>query len=235
MKIGVKNMGGGYSSKKGALPALSVLGIDPGIYGAFVLTDGEAFVRTWEMPVISNGKEKRISFEGVSKILKEASDQVRPKSLPVFLERAVPFAMGAKSAFNYGRGFEVIELAIKIQELSLTLIEPTKWTKEMHQGIKDDLKPKAKSRIAVERLFPKILKQVSGKSSQKYFEGIVDAILISGYGLRKFKFESTVNPSKVETPERYILCGQCRNLTYSPKTGKCTRWGCPDEVDKDFY
>lgn len=158
---------------------MMVLGIDPGLSGALVMTNG-ASARYWKMPLEVNGKDKEIDYFKFVDLL----DNLDP--VHVFLERALPFAMGSKSAFNYGRGFAALEIALKASRLPMTYVEPNKWTKEMHAGIKDDLKPKAKSLIAVKRLFGKAVKDWPLGRTGKLDEGAVDALLIAGYGLRKF-------------------------------------------------
>lgn len=162
-----------------------VMGIDPGLSGAFVLLPvGGKKMTVWKMPITKTGKVVEISYPEVSEILRNA-DAMAEGDLHVFLERAVPFAMGTKSAFNYGRGFAALEIAIADLDIPFTLVEPGKWTKAMHAGIKGDLKPKAKSLIAVRRLFPKLVPGLSPNRNGKPHEGVVDALLIAGYGLRQ--------------------------------------------------
>lgn len=165
---------------------MDILGIDPGLTGAFVLLrhDSTTEMAFDKMPVV----DKEICFDSVVKILKNAPNA------RVFLERAMPLAMGAKHAFNYGRGFMALEIAIKISGLSVTYVEPTKWTKAMHDGISADLKPKAKSIIAVKRLFPNLVTGIPVTKTGKLHEGIVDALLIAGYGARLLNKGSSVSP-----------------------------------------
>lgn len=159
-----------------------VLAIDPGVNGAFVLTDGKK-LKTWPMPITTTGKEKLISFGGVLKLLTEI--QTAHGSVFVYLERAIPMAQGAKSAFTYGRGFEAIVNAVELLKFPFILVEPHKWAKEMHEGISADLKPKAKSLVAVKRLFPTLVAALPKKPKGGLHDGPVDALLIAGYALRK--------------------------------------------------
>lgn len=165
-----------------------VLGIDPGLSGAFVLTDGESETEILLMPVVS-GKEKRVDFGRVLLWLEFVKK--RFGVIPVFLERAKPLAMGSKFAFNYGRDFEKIVLAIHLSGLkkSLRQVEPSAWTKEMHQGLSPDLKPKAKSLIAVEKLCPHLVGDLPRRPKGALMDGPVDALLIAGYGIRCLKIE----------------------------------------------
>lgn len=157
-----------------------VVGIDPGQQGAIVFLNERKFLHSL-MP-LKDKIEKEIDFTRVREILMKES-----RIDHVFLERAVPFAMGSKSAFNYGRGFMALELAIQLAGLPVTYVEPAKWTKAMHAGIKDDLKPKAKSITAVKRLYPQWLFDVPQTKTGKLHEGVVDALLIAGYGMRVLK------------------------------------------------
>lgn len=159
-----------------------VLGIDPGISGAFVLTNGRKLI-WWKMPVQKLGKNYEVHFEGIHELLWNI--QLEHGMVDTFLERAVPFAMGSKSAFNYGRGFAAVEISIELMKLPVTYVEPQKWTKEMHQGISNDMKPKAKSLVAVHRLYPTLIKQLPINTKGALLEGPMDALLIAGYGLRK--------------------------------------------------
>ncbi len=161
-----------------------VVGIDPGIHGAIVMTDGRKLFKYWKLPIKIDGKEKYVHFEEVNQIFQLIVRYQRPH---VYLERAIPFALGSKSAFTYGRGFEALLIALRVNQIPFTLVEPGRWTKEMHEGISADFKPKKKSSIAVERLYPHLVALLpkEAKNGKKLADGPVDALLIAGYGLRK--------------------------------------------------
>ncbi len=161
-----------------------VLAIDPGLSGAFVLTDGDSVFKSYSMPLVVTGKEKSISYTGALGILGDIEG--RYGKVHVFLERALPMAMGSKHAFNYGRGFETLVIAIATRHLAYTMVEPSRWMKEMHQGISGDLKSKAKSLIAVERLYPQFMSVLPKRPKGGLHDGPIDALLIAGYGLRRF-------------------------------------------------
>lgn len=150
-----------------------VLGIDPGQKGAIVCTDGAQF-RYWPMPLTP---EKDVDFKKVQRIL-------RLNPHPVYLERAVPFAMGSKGAFNYGRSFAALEIAIQLSGNPHAYVEPAKWTKAMHAGIDSNLKPKAKSALAVKRQFPKLVGALPRDKKGDFLDGPMDAFLIAVFGLR---------------------------------------------------
>lgn len=157
-----------------------VVAIDPGLSGAIVWYDGKK-LGFEVMPLIVTGKEKEVDFLKVRKILK-----AHP-GVMVFLERAMPMAMGSKHAFNYGRGFAALEIAILACKNPVVYVEPNKWVKEMHAGISSGLKPKVKSIKAIDRLFPHVKSSIPKNRNGKMHEGVVDGLLIAEYGRRKFK------------------------------------------------
>ena len=153
------------------------IGIDPGQGGALVrLSAGNAFSFA-RMPLHENKDVNRGQvYDWLCKF--------RGLESHVFLERAIPMAMGSKHAFNYGRGFAALEIAIEQSGIPVTYVEPAKWTKEICAGIDSNLKPKARSAIAMQRLFPHILVEVPKGKTGKLHDGVVDALLIAEYGRR---------------------------------------------------
>lgn len=160
-----------------------VIGIDPGISGAIVVIDGKKLFKSYPMPLEKGAPPRSVSFQGLMDVFDEI--RIAHGALHIFLERAVPMAMGSKGAFSYGRGFEAIVIAIKLHRLPVTMVEPAKWTREMHEGISSDLKPKARSLIAVQRLFPTLVSLLPQKPKGGLHDGPIDALLIAGYGLRR--------------------------------------------------
>lgn len=155
-----------------------ILGVDPGLDGAVVALDGEAF-ECRIMPTKEIGDTREIDFDRFRLIL------TGYPGAHIFLERAMPMAMGSKHAFNYGRGFAALEIAVHLEMMPVTYVEPAKWTKVMHEGISNDLKPKAKSVIAAERLFPSLMSQIPRSKKGKYHDGVIDALLVAGFGVRQ--------------------------------------------------
>lgn len=164
-------------NEKSSLFKQTVVGIDPGQNGGFAILYEGGF-EFLPMPLVSK-KTKEVDFFKVLSILEGL-----PPNSAVFLERAYGGQMGATSAFNYGRGFAALRIALAVSEQAVALIEPSKWCKEMHQGISSDLKPKVKSLEAMRREFPKELKAMPANRNGKVHEGILDAFLIAAYGQR---------------------------------------------------
>lgn len=153
-----------------------ICGIDPGKQGALVLMEDNKLLNFQLMPLNAACEP---CFNGVRTILKDFNPD------HIFLERAVAFGMGTTSAFNYGRGFSTLEIAILMSGKPVTYIEPAKWSREMHEGIDKNLKSKQKSLLAFERLFPHLKERVPKNKNGKIHEGVLDALLIAAYGVRR--------------------------------------------------
>ena len=153
-----------------------ICAIDPGKTGAMVLMKSNELLRFELMPLNSANEP---CFHKVRTILKEWMPD------HIVLERSIPMAMGSKHAFTYGRGFAALEIAVQIEGFPVTYVEPAKWTKEIHEGISSDLKAKAKSLIAFERLFPHLVGVAPANTKGRIHDGFIDAILIAAYGMRK--------------------------------------------------
>lgn len=157
-----------------------IVGIDPGREGAMVVLQGVSFTH-YLMPFKADGKE--IDFP----VLRETFEQF-PFGCHIFLERFLPFAINASAAFSFGRGYGAIEAAASVYQLPVTLVASAQWGKVMHEGISKDLKPKVKSDTAVRRLFPALISQIpKGPRSGKLHDGVVDALLIAGYGRHRLR------------------------------------------------
>jgi len=150
------------------------MGIDPGNKGAFVVLCGNK-VDAVAMP-LENGE---ISYPLIIETLEKLAPDL------IFLERAVAFGMGTKGAFTYGRGFAAVEIAIQVCKIPVTYVEPGKWAKEIFQGVDSRLKPKERGKIALQRLFPKLLSTLPADKKGNIHEGVRDALMIAEYGRRQ--------------------------------------------------
>lgn len=159
------------------------VGVDPGLSGAIVALDhGGRIMHISLMPI---GIEELPDYDELVTIFRNLRFTYGEKNMHIYVERAVSFGMGLTGAFNYGQGFGILRCSLRQLMLPYTLIEPRKWTKEIYQGIDQNLKPKVQAQIAVERLFPKAELPIVGKKTKKPHEGVVDALLISEYGRRQ--------------------------------------------------
>lgn len=175
-------------------PIPQIVGIDPGLEGAILISNCVDEIRIFSMPVKkkikikkgSRGKRnsrqkktvsRRVDFFELLKLVGSF-----PVNSKVYLERAMPLAMGSKHAFNYGRDFEKVVIALQLAELDVTQVEPRVWTAEMHRGLNCDLKPKARSLLAVEALPHPLVSKLPRNRKGALLEGPVDALLIAWYG-----------------------------------------------------
>lgn len=160
-----------------------VVAIDPGKKGALLaLSDDMQVKAIMNMPL---GKDKFVVYTDVYRFLTQVNEKYGVDH--IFLELAKPMAMGSKHAFNYGMDFKSLEIATTLTKLPFTLIEPNKWSKQMHQGISSKYKPKVKSLMAVERLFPRQLEKLHKTKTGNYHDGQIDALLIAAFGIRMLK------------------------------------------------
>lgn len=153
---------------------MRILGIDPGKSGAFVLHKGDAL--DWAVMPLDG---ESIDFKKIVDLIAGFSPD------HIFLERAIPFAMGSKGAFNYGRGFAALEIAAQLASRPMTYVEPAKWTKEMFAGIDTRMKPKERGRIALKRLFPSLVDTLPTDKKGNVHDGVQDALLIAEWGRRR--------------------------------------------------
>lgn len=159
---------------------MRIIGIDPGKTGWIVcLSDTGSIIGHHPMPIDTAGD---VDHERVFQEVKRLSGG---EPTQIFLERAMPMAMGSKHAFNYGRDFKAVEVAVKVSAIPFTMVEPSKWCKAMYQGIDARLQAKAKALIAFEQLMPgEKDKAPRGPKTGRVLDGFVDAALIAEYGRR---------------------------------------------------
>lgn len=153
------------------------VGVDPGKQGAVVAIDEAGTICFLaELPFLEDGSA---DFPTLLKVF------LRLKGSTIFLERAVPMAMGAKHAFTYGRDFAAIEIAIQQTGIPVHYVEPAKWPKVICEGIDSNLKPKVRSVMAARRIFPEQIEKLPvTPKSKKIHEGFVDALLLAEFGRR---------------------------------------------------
>lgn len=158
------------------------IGIDPGKSGAIVELTHDGKIH----------KHHKFSFDAeglldpiaTGFILADISGRIGGGG--VWLERALPMAMGAKHAFNYGRDFQTLVLCLLYSKLPYVLVEPSRWTKEICQGVDKNLKTKARSEVAFRRLMPTEVEKVPVTPKSKQMDdGVLEAALIAEFGRRQ--------------------------------------------------
>jgi len=156
-----------------------IIGIDPGLTGGMVLYNDtllevEDYLKFSKLGSIFNVNEmvetiKNWRHGAIIKMVVIEQVSSRPMQ-------------GVASVFKFGMTYGMQIGVISTNKLPLTFINPTRWTKEIHQGIKTTLDPKEKSQVAMSQLFPTV--DWKGPRSGKQHEGLMDALLIAEFWRR---------------------------------------------------
>ena len=153
-----------------------IIGIDPGITGAFAVLEADThrLLDVMDMPLLSEGKKQRIHGYCLAILLKQWSQgeyQVRM----TYLEKvhAMP-KQGVTSMFSMGRSFGAVETAISMLALPITYITPQVWKRRAR--LIGQAKDVARTRAL--ELYPE------APLTRKKDHNRADAILIARYGAR---------------------------------------------------
>lgn len=180
------------------------LGIDPGLDGGLVLLSesGEVLekhiVPTIENVTMKKSKTKKDpetgkmamtesvkrSIDGVA--LNRILDELRPRTTHAILEQVASRpGMSAPAVFKFGQVYGIIEGLLIGNKIPYMTAIPAVWCRVIHAGIPGD-DPKARSLVALNRLFPSVDLRVSARASKPH-EGLMDALLLAEFGRRKAK------------------------------------------------
>ena len=150
-----------------------IIGIDPGLSGAIAVLESrkKSILRLEDMPVVPDGKKRKVSGHGLKEILKHYP---RATVDMVYLERvsAMP-GQGVVSMFSFGRSVGAVEAAISLLELPLTYVTPQKWM-ERSAGLIGTVKDASRGKVL--DLYP------DADVLRKKDNGRADAVLIARYG-----------------------------------------------------
>jgi crossover junction endodeoxyribonuclease RuvC len=164
-----------------------IIGIDPGLSGALALlettADGDvALIDVIDVPVVGSGAKQSVDVIQLQEWL------FRHGPRHAFLERSQAWPQqGRSSAFKYGRVTGMLEAVLAVSNITITMVEPSRWKKHFHLAGAD----KEGARGLVIRLFP---------AEHRYFarrmdHGRAEAVLIALYGAGMPKpVELVVNP-----------------------------------------
>ncbi|OED40261.1 hypothetical protein ACH42_17270 [Endozoicomonas sp. (ex Bugula neritina AB1)] len=151
-----------------------IIGIDPGITGAFsvISADDKRLLEVMDLPTLKENKKERIYGYGLVKMLRKWSTGSNNIQM-VYLEfvHSMP-KQGVVSMFSMGRSFGAIETAIGALGVPVTYISPVKW-KRRARLIKAH---KDQSRTRALELYPE------APLSLKKHHNRADAILIARFG-----------------------------------------------------
>lgn len=156
------------------MTAQTIIGIDPGLSGAVAfLRDGAP---TFEpMPIVSSHTKKKLVR--VFDLLELHALVGRCAGGRIVLEGFANFGLPSIAVHALVRCITAVELSAMLQGVPVTVVPSQTWQKVMFEHVEPkDLKPKAKAKIACERLW--------GAPTAKWSEGQRDAALIAEYGRR---------------------------------------------------
>jgi len=159
-----------------------LVGIDPGLQGGVVSIDMDGqIIYKWTMPIIEGGKGKK-EIDLVA--LREIFDEIKEAKM-VYIEKvgAMP-KQGVSSMFKFGKVFGYLEAMLAAFQIPYIMVTPQQWSKEIHFGLSRDLKPKERSLVVLNRMYPKVDLRVTERSKKPH-DGLLDALLIAEYGRRK--------------------------------------------------
>lgn len=121
-----------------------VIGIDPGVSGAIVAVAAGGIVHVADMPTVAVNGKQQLDPAGVRAVLVS-----RDVSHVVIEHVQGVQKSGATSAFNFGRGFGLLEGIVAGLQLPYTLVRPQRWTKDLAVG-----RDKGEHRAMAARLWP---------------------------------------------------------------------------------
>src|SRR6266700_4929224 len=167
-----------------------ICGIDPGLDGALAFIDSASLriVAMIGMPTLTLGKSKgtkrEISARSLVVEIERELDQPMPLSVDqVFIERVASSPqMGVTSAFQFGRGYGIIEGVLAALEWPVEYVSPRVWKTALHvPAQKDDARARAC------QLLPRDAELWTPRRKvmdQKQASGRAEAALIALYGVR---------------------------------------------------
>lgn len=161
-----------------------ILGVDPGLNGAFALVVGDR-VHVWDMPAVQvkrGGKNKKeISPVLLAATLRTidlvaesagAGDQLR-----AYVEKvgAMP-GQGVSSMFSFGRSLGLVEGALAALTIPVELVPPQTWRRAM--AVREG---KDGSRLRATELWP----SQAGLFARAKDDGRAEAALIAAFGRKR--------------------------------------------------
>jgi hypothetical protein len=162
----------------------SILGIDPGLSGAFCLLTPAGITSFWDMPTleIKKGKkvERQFDVTGVHRVIKDIYEWSN-WSVKAYIEwNSVMPGEGILSALKVGEG-RMLPLALCLaNDIPCEKISPQSWTKALKvSGKKEKTAIDQRYELAC-RLYPSISGELTTPRGRK-LDGRIDALLIAHY------------------------------------------------------
>jgi crossover junction endodeoxyribonuclease RuvC len=149
---------------------MNILGIDPGLSGAFVVLEDGVPIEWGVMPIVVEGTSKRINGTALAAIWRNTKIDV------AFIENvgAMP-GQGVTSMFTFGHATGTVRGVLGALEIPVRLVTPQAWKK--YVGLLNKDKDAARS-LAIQ-MWPEW--RVLDKKGEG--QALADAALIARYGL----------------------------------------------------
>lgn len=163
---------------------MKVIGLDPGLHGAFAVLDGAT---AWAKPMflLSSGPKGRAEYdvEACLSFLHSELDLPNVQGCIVVLEHLQPMPAFGAHNFTFGYGFGFFEGMLAALGARIERVRPKVW--QAAAGVTGKGKGRKDSACALcQRLFPQVNLVPDG--STKRHDGMADALLIAEYGRRVF-------------------------------------------------
>jgi crossover junction endodeoxyribonuclease RuvC len=123
---------------------MNIIGIDPGINGAFACIYKDASVSVHDLPTAGDGKHRIIATAVLAHQLKE----IAPTFAVIERVHAMP-NQGVSSSFRFGQAFGAIEGVLGALGVSLSYVTPATWKRGL--GLSAD---KDEARLRAIQLYP---------------------------------------------------------------------------------
>jgi hypothetical protein len=149
----------------------TIIGIDPGYSGAICIAAKQR--EFMSMPTIGGSKHRDYDLRAIDTLCcawGEAHEYV------IAIEAFASFGLGTSAVHSLVRCITAWESGALRWDLPIQIVKSQVWQKQAFEGTDAAMKPKARAKIACERLF--------GAESAKWTEGQRDAALIAWWAGR---------------------------------------------------
>ena len=153
---------------------MRVLGCDPGKAGAVALVNGLDLLSVFDMPVTQLKKGTTLCAQSLNALLVEMLHDHGPVDFAVVERVHATPQMGVSSAFDFGRSFGVLEMALIARGIRIEYVTPQAWKKALGLGA-----DKSSSLALARAKWPS-----SDCFMLQKHEGRAEASLIAEYGRR---------------------------------------------------